>query len=221
MRELGAECRARDIVFVVDGVQTVGRLKVDVKECNIDYMAVGGHKGLLGTLGAGFVYCSDRIVADIVPPYVSYQSVVNPVPPPALTTQFDELEWQPDARRLESGSANFNGVLAISRGVDLILELGIDNIERAVRETELHLRSLIGSLPVKVVQARNPRNWSGIVCVYYPEGTEEQAQQILRDKKILCSIQAGYMRFGIDFYNTSEQMQCVSDALHEISRLRH
>jgi selenocysteine lyase/cysteine desulfurase len=89
LRRLGAACRARDIIFVVDGVQSVGRLKVDVRESNIDYLAAGGHKGLLGTLGAGFVYCSDRIVSDMIPPYASYQSVVNDTPPPALTTQFD------------------------------------------------------------------------------------------------------------------------------------
>jgi cysteine desulfurase/selenocysteine lyase len=220
LRELGAECRARAIAFVVDGVQTVGRLKIDVKDCKIDYLAAGGHKGLLGTLGAGFVYCSDRIVSDMIPPYVSYQSVINPTPPPALTTQFDRFEWQPDARRLESGSPNFNGILAISRGVDLILELGIENIESAIRATERHLRSLIESLPLKVVQPHDPRNWSGIVCVYYPEGTEVQVQQILRERNIYCTMQAGYLRFGIEFYNTMEQMGRVSEALFEISRLR-
>ncbi len=175
---------------------------------------------MLGTLGAGFVYCSDRIVSDVIPPYVSYQSIINPAPPPALTTQFDRFEWQPDARRLESGSPNFNGILAISNGVDLILELGIENIESAIRETEKHLRSLIKNLPLKVVQPPNPRNWSGIVCVYYPEGTEMQVQQTLRERNIYCTMQAGYLRFGIEFYNTIKQMDDVSEALFEISRLR-
>ncbi len=220
LRMLGAECRARDIIFVVDGVQSVGRLKLDVKECNIDYLAAGGHKGLLGTLGAGFVYCSDRIVSELIPPYASYQSVINHVPPPALTTQFDYLEWQPDARRLEAGSPNFNGVLAISRGVELILELGIENIESTIRALESEFRSLIANLPLKIVEPSVPERRSGIVCVYYPKGTEAEVQAILRSRKIFCSMQAGYLRFCIEFYNTSEQIEIAAGALQEISRLR-
>ncbi|MGE0750932.1 MAG: aminotransferase class V-fold PLP-dependent enzyme [Variibacter sp.] len=220
LRALGAECRARDIIFVVDGVQTVGRLKIDVKECNIDYLAAGGHKGLLGTLGAGFVYCSDRIVSDLIPPYASYQSVVNHTPPPALTTQFDHLEWHSNARRLESGTPNFNDILAISRGVELILELGVENIESTIRALEAEFRSLIANLPLRAVQPADARRWSGIICIYYPKGTEAQVQAILRKQKILCSMTAGYLRFGIEFYNTSEQMKRVAGALQEISGLR-
>jgi selenocysteine lyase/cysteine desulfurase len=220
LRALGAECRARNIIFVVDGVQSVGRLKLDVRECNIDYLAAGGHKGLLGTLGAGFVYCSDRIVSDLIPPYASYQSVINHVPPPALTTQFDYLEWHPNARRLEAGSPNFNGVLAISRGVELILELGIENIESTIHALEAEFRSLLADVPLKVVEPADPKRRSGIVCVYYPKGAEAEVQAVLRNHKIFCSMQAGYLRFCIEFYNTSEQMKIAASALQEIGRLR-
>ena len=121
LKVLGEECKKRNIVFVVDGIQALGRLKIDVQDMNIDWLAAGSNKGLLGTLGAGFVYCSDRIVKDIIPSYAGYQSVVSHVEPPSITTNFDHLEWYPHARRFESGNLSYNCILAISKGVDLVL----------------------------------------------------------------------------------------------------
>jgi selenocysteine lyase/cysteine desulfurase len=121
---------------------------------------------------------------------------------------------------LESGTPNFNGVLAISRGVELILELGIENIESTIRALETEFRSLIANVPLKVVQPADPERRSGIVCVYYPKGTEAQVQAVLRSHKIFCSMSAGYLRFCIEFYNTSAQMKLVANALQEISGLR-
>jgi selenocysteine lyase/cysteine desulfurase len=216
---LGAECRKRNILFAVDAIQTLGRIKLDVREAGIDWLAAGGCKGLLGTLGAGFVYCSNRIVRDIIPPYAAYQSTESHVAPPAITTNFETLEWHPNARRFESGNLNYNGILAISKGVDLLLELGMDNIDAHVRELEARLREKIHSLPLKIVEPRSSENWSGIVCVYYPPKSEKEAKAILAGRGIHATIRGGYIRFGINFYNTPEQMDVTADALAFIARL--
>jgi selenocysteine lyase/cysteine desulfurase len=170
-------------------------------------------------LGAGFVYCSDRIVRDVVPPYAAHQSTESHVAPPAITTDFETLAWYPNARRFESGNLNYNGILAISRGVDLLLELGIDNIDAHVRELETRLRDKIRSLPLKIVEPRSPKNRSGIVCVYYPPKFEEEVKAILAEHRIHATIRGGYIRFGIDFYNTAEQMDVTADALASIAKL--
>jgi len=219
LRRLGAACRERGVIFAVDAIQSLGRLKLDVQELGIDYLAAGGNKGLLGTLGAGVVYCSDRIVKRIIPPYAGYQSTVSHVAPPSVTTEFDRLEWYPHARRFESGNLSYNCIHAISEGVSLLLELGIENIDAHVRELEADLRSRISDLQLHVVQARNPRNWGGMVCVYYPPQREADVIRILGEHRIVGTMRGGYIRFGLDFYNTHEQMETVSAALHEIDAL--
>lgn len=220
LKALGQACQEKGVIFAVDGIQALGRLKIDVQELGIDYLAAGGNKGLLGTLGAGFVYCSDRIVKDIIPCYAGYQSTVSHVAPPSITTEFSRLEWYPHARRFESGNLSYNCILAISRGVDLILELGIDEIEAHIRKLERELRDQIADLPLHVVQAAHERNWGGIVCVYYPPDREDDVVRILGEHKIYATMRGGYMRFGLEFYNTSEQMKIVSKALHEIAALQ-
>ena len=118
----------------------------------IDYLAAGSNKGLLGTLGCGFVYCSDRIVKDIVPPYAGYQSTVSHVSPPSITTNFDHLEWYPHARRFESGNLSYNCILALSEGVGLLLELHADQhgeylarLEQFLQDSRFRVLEALGS----------------------------------------------------------------------------
>ena len=219
LHKLGAACREKNVIFMVDGIQALGRLDIDVQAMNIDWLAAGTNKGLLGTLGAGIVYCTNRIVKDIIPPYASYQSVISHVAPPAITTNFDFLEWHPNARRFESGNLSYNCINAINKGIELILELGIKNIDEYVRQLEMYLRKQLEDLDLHVVQAEDKKNWGGVVCVYYPSHADEEVISILRRHKIHCTMRGGYIRLGIDFYNTQEQMDKVSAALHEVDRI--
>ena len=219
LKRLGEACREKGIIFAVDGIQALGRLQLNVQNCHIDWLAAGSNKGLLGTLGAGFVYCSDRIVKDIIPCYAGYQSTVSHVAPPSVTTEFDHLEWYPHARRFESGNLSYNCIEAISNGVDLILELGIDNIDAHIRKLEKHLREQISDLSLPVVQAEDEKHWGGVICVYYPAEHEDDVVRILQSHNIYCTMRGGYIRFGLEFYNTLEQMDIVSAALHEIDAI--
>lgn len=215
--ELGQECKKRGIIFIVDGIQAIGRMNIDVRRMNIDYLACGGNKGLLATLGAGFVYCSMSVINKIIPPYVSYQSVVSHAKPPAITTDFTKLEWHPNARRLESGNLNYAGIAAIQAGVKLINRLNIAKIEKEVLRLEDILREKISGLPLNVRRIKNRKNQSGLVCVYYPVEAEERVINTLKRYNIYATMRGGYIRLGIDFYNTEEHMSQVAKALTEIS----
>lgn len=219
LETLGAECRRRGIIFAVDGIQTLGRLDMDVKKMNIDYLVAGSNKGLLGTLGCGFVYCTSSLAKKIIPPYAGYQSTVSHVSPPSITTNFDTLEWYPNARRFESGNLSYNCILAVDKGVELILELGIKNIEKYVLNLETYLRSKLSNLKLHVVQPKDTKNWSGIICIYYPRHKDDDVISILKSYNIHGTMRGGYIRFGLNFYNTENQMDIVAEALHKVAEL--
>lgn len=59
IRELGALCHERNVLFFVDGTQCAGKIPVDVQEDNIDLMCISAHK-LYGPKGIGVLYVRRR-----------------------------------------------------------------------------------------------------------------------------------------------------------------
>ena len=186
---------------------------------NINYLACGGNKGLLATLGAGFVYCDSAIIDDVTPVYACYQSVVNYVKPPALTNDFSKVEWYDNARRLESGNLNYAGIAAINAGAQLINKLGIKEIESYIIEMEDVLVEKIKHLGFEFRTPYDKEKRSGILCIYYPQHLENELKDILDKYDIFATNRGGYIRLSIDFYNTKEQMIKVSEAFEELSKL--
>ena len=60
IRELGAVCRKRGVLFHTDAVQAVGHLPIDVNADNIDMLSASAHK-FHGPKGTGFLYARKGI----------------------------------------------------------------------------------------------------------------------------------------------------------------
>lgn len=218
LKTLGAECRQRNILLAVDATQSVGRLAIHPRELGIDYMAGGGHKGLLGTKSIGFAYCSKELLQKLTPYTGSLQGTLNAGRPCSLK-HFDEIQWSETASKLESGNYPFAAIEAMGLGVSLINELGIENIEQQIRTTEAALRQKLAALPLRTNQLPT-ENQSGLVFVYFsPKASAEQVQSILLAHKIRAVVRYDYIRIGLHFMNSPAQMEQFAQALAEISKL--
>ena len=60
IREIGAVCRKRGVLFHTDAVQAVGHIHIDVEKDNIDMLSASAHK-FHGPKGAGFLYAKKGI----------------------------------------------------------------------------------------------------------------------------------------------------------------
>ena len=63
IKEIGAICREKKVLFHTDAVQAIGSVPVDVKEMNIDLLSLAGHK-LYGPKGLGAVYIRKGVRID-------------------------------------------------------------------------------------------------------------------------------------------------------------
>ena len=131
--EIGAICRNRNIPFVVDAAQTVGHVPIDVQRMNIDFLAMPGHKGLLGPLGTGALY--------IRPGVENRLATIRE----GGTGSLSELDTQPDflPDRFEPGSHNAIGIAGLNASVKWILDRKVDSIR--AHEEEL-MRTMIDAL---------------------------------------------------------------------------
>ncbi len=219
LKKIGDFCRKNNILFIVDGIQAIGRMNIDVTAMNIDYLGCGSNKGLLSMLGAGFLFCRKGLIEKITPPYVGFQSVDNFVSPPALTTDYSKIHWKKDAGKFEAGNLNYSGIAAINSGVSLVNSLGIIEIEKHILNLQETLFSMISEMNLSFrTPIENIDHWSGIICIYYDAGNEKQIRAIMDRHKIITTYRGGYIRFALNFYNTEEQLEIIKDALDEIRR---
>ncbi|MFQ5533741.1 MAG: aminotransferase class V-fold PLP-dependent enzyme, partial [Sphingomonadales bacterium] len=66
LREIGALCRERGVLFHTDAAQAAGKIPLDVAAMNIDLMSISGHK-IYGPKGVGAIYIRRRPRVRLVP----------------------------------------------------------------------------------------------------------------------------------------------------------
>ncbi len=210
---IGSYCQKHGIIFAVDAIQALGKIPVDVKTMHIDYLTCGAFKGLLGSLGIAFLYCKKNLIPHIEPVNISYHNVMLTAEAPDLLSDFSAPELRTDIHRLEAGSSNTYGIISLNKGVELILDLGTDNIFFHILELEKHLRDRLKDSGYAFYDHDPRAGFSGVVCMRYPEKLTPVIQEAFKNNKIYATIKPGYLRMSLEFFNTAEQMDLTADTL--------
>lgn len=116
VEELSAMCRRYEVPFILDGAQSAGSIPIDLQTLGAAYIAMPGHKGLLGPQGTGLLLCGQT------PEPLCYggtggNSLSREMP--------QEL---PD--RVEAGTANVPGAAGLTAGIRYVHRLGVKSIGR-------------------------------------------------------------------------------------------
>ena len=125
VEEMAALCRNRGVPFVVDAAQSAGTEEVSLSKLGADFIAMPGHKGLLGPMGTGLLLCG-RLPAPFVLGGTGSESMVQRMP-----------DFLPD--RGEAGTVNVPGIAGLEAGIRTVTELGRENLR--CREAELAARA--------------------------------------------------------------------------------
>ena len=103
---------------------------------HVDFLAADAHKWLLGPCGAGLFFVRKSLQEKLRPAVYGWHNVRCP----NFVAQ-EQLVYPSDSRRYEAGSANLLGLVGLNAAMELILEIGVENIAARL----LHLRGLLAA----------------------------------------------------------------------------
>ena len=203
LKVLGDACRERGIYFVVDAMQGLGPLTLDVSTLNIDILACGAQKWLLGPWGAGFVYVRRPLVQQLEPHDVSWLDVKGSEDFRRLMDY--DLTWREDARRFEFITLPYQDFAGMNASLELIHELGPANVASHVAELTQHIVDWVADRDdVELVTPRDAHRRGGIVSVRPrdPDATSVK----LKTAKVWHTVREGAVRLSPHAYNTIAEL---------------
>lgn len=201
LARIGAACRERGILFVVDVIQALGALPIDVERDCVDVAVASAHKWLLGPEGIGLLYVSDRVLDQVRPARSGWRSVRNTLG----WTDFD-LTYAEGAKRFESGTLNCYGITALGGSLEIFLEIGAGDLERRVLALTDRAAVGLSDLGFQLVSSRRPGETSGIVTATHPRLAADDLVNQLAARNIGVAARAGRFRVAPHFYNTEEDV---------------
>lgn len=209
---IGKYLRERRILFCVDGIQTVGAFPTTVE--HVDFLAADSHKWLLGPCAAGIFYVRKALHEELKPTVLGW----NNVRCPEFVAQ-EEIKFRSGAHRYEAGSDNLLGLVGLHAAMELLLEVGIENIAAELLRKRAWLVPAIQEKGYTVLQpAAPPENGSSIVTFSRPGESMKELHTKLEAAGIFTSLRTdragqNYLRLSPHFYNTDEELRRVIDVL--------
>ena len=227
IRKVGAICRKRGALLLVDSAQTAGVLPISMRRDHIDMVAFAGHKGLLSTQGLGGLILSQEI-ADQMTPLIAGGTGSH-------SHRADMPAELPD--KLEAGTLNLPGVAALSAALDYIAETGIDAMYTREMELLARLTDGLSDIPgARLIGPENPADKCAIAALDFP-GMDNAVVAARLDEeygimtrcglhcapeahKALGTFPRGVVRCSPGHLNTEAEVDALLSALKEITRGR-
>ena len=216
IREIGALCRAKGVLFHTDAVQAVGHIPVDVVADNIDMLSLSGHK-FHAPKGVGALYCKKSV----------------PI------RNFIEGGAQERGRR--GGTEALPGILAMAAAMQESCEHLEENMAKVTAMRDRLIAGL-GQIPCSRCNGSPDHKVPGIVSFCF-EGIEGESLLLRLDLAGICAssgsactsgsldpshvllalglpheIAHGSLRLSLCEYNTMEEMDYILQQVPEVVR---
>lgn len=207
---------------LVDGAQAVAHRVVNVRDLDTDFYVLSGHK-LFAPTGIGVLYAKSELL-ESMPPYQGGGDMIRSV-------TFEETTYNRIPYKFEAGTPHIAGVIGLGAAIDYLREVGLDTIEAYEHELlEYGTRRLLEIPGLRLIGTA--RNKSAILSFVLGEAHAHDIGTILDRAGI--AIRAGHhcamplmQRFGVPataraslaFYNTKEEIDCLTNALREVTEV--
>ena len=161
VEELAELCRRYSVPFVIDAAQSAGMLPISLKKLEADFIAMPGHKGLLGPQGTGILLCN-RIPKPLLAGGTGSESMRQDMP-----------EDIPD--RGEAGTMNVPGIAGLGAGIRFVRNKGVEAIALREQQAAKQCAELLRKMGLLVFSGEHQ---SGTVSFVPDMDCEEMADKL-------------------------------------------
>ncbi len=202
---LGALCEARGAALVVDGIQGAGTLPLALGRGRVAAFATGGHKGLLGPQGLGFLWTAGAFRAALAPPggWLSVEDA-NEFARPSTDL---ERAFLASGEGLEMGVPNLVGAVALAESLAAINDAGVDAIaghvatlQRALLDALAARGGWLANESARLAGLLDQGRLGSILAIHHAGRGRAAMDAILKDgfaRGIYASVREGYLRIAL------------------------
>ncbi len=214
--------KSKNIPVLIDGTQGAPHSVLDVQDLDCDFYAISCHK-MYGPNGLGILYAKKKW-ADELPPYQGGGGMISEV-------KKDQITYADSPTKFEAGTMQTAEVVAFSKSIDFINDLGIKNIENHEKQIlEYGLEKLRKNNSVNIIG--NPKNRASIMSFTIKGIHPHDIATILDDDGV--AIRAGHhccqilheklsipasARASIGVYNDKEDIDVLCESISKCKKV--
>lgn len=195
---------------VLNGYHSVGIIPVDVTAMQVDYYIGGVLKWMCGGPGGVFMYVRSDLLTSLEPKVTGWFAHQEP-----FAFDVEHFALRQDAYRLMNGTPGVASLYSIQPGIDIIAQVGVDNIRRKSKRQTALIIELAEAARYAVNSPRDPESRAGTVTVDPPHAYEVSRELIARDIVVDFRANAG-IRIAPHFYNSDAEIHHTFATIAEI-----
>jgi selenocysteine lyase/cysteine desulfurase len=212
--EIGAYLRERGVLFYLDGTQSLGALRMDIRSVMPDVYAVHGYKWLLSPTGAGFMYVSAAVRQWLEPNVIGWRSHRDWRSPENLHHGAPALKSE--AERYEGGMLWFPLIYAMAASIEMMMEIGPAEIEDRVMRLAGIARDVLRRAGGRLPFDESPHYDSPVVTAGFTGRDASAIVRELRAHKVLVAARHGRLRVSPHFYNDESDLDRLDSTLRQV-----
>ena len=218
IKEITEFAHQNNIFVVLDAAQSIGHIKTDVKDLDVDFLTFSAHK-MCGPTGVGVLYGKKELLENVEPLLLGG----------GMNESFDnehEVYYKDLPTRLEAGTPNIAGVIAFGEAILYLEKIGMENIASYEKKLRKYLVDKLLTIPH--IDIINLESDSGIVSFNVSDIFSQDVAYYL-NKYNIC-VRAGNhcakilkkevgvkntVRVSLYFYNTIEEVDMLVELLSD------
>src|ERR1700694_2741286 len=210
VRAIADAAHARGALCLIDGYQTCGCVPLDVGEMDCDAFVGGCLKCLSGGPGNAFLYVRPVLIPRVRPQGTGWFATRDPF---SFTLQ--ELVFADDARRMETGTWAMPSHYAGLAGLELILEVGVANIQERLRDLTTRILERCADAGGRTFTPREREKRCGIVTLECER--PEEVESRLHAAGVIVDSRPGRIRLSPHWCVTEDELERGMDlVLHHV-----